>query len=73
MGLAGHRAREQRLAGSGSSGEQHAVRHPPPQAAVALGISQEVDYLGQLRLGLIDPGDVGEGDADRVRVNAPRA
>ena len=70
--LARDRAREQRLAGAGRAREQHAVGHAPAQASVALGVSQEVDDLRQLGLGLVDPGDVVEGDADRFRIDAPR-
>ena len=57
----------------GRAGEQHAVGHPAAEAPVALGVLEEVDDLGQLGLGLVDPGDVGEGDADRLRVDAPGA
>ena len=71
--LAGDRAREQRLAGPRGAREQHAVGHPAAETAVALGVLEEVDDLGQLRLGLVDPGDVGERHADRLRVDAPRA
>ena len=71
--LAGDGAREQRLAGARGAGQQHAVRHPAAEAAVAVGVLEEVDDLGQLGLGLVDPGDVGEGDADRLRVDAARA
>ena len=56
----------------GRAGEQHAVGHAPAEAAVAVGVSQEVDDLRQFGLGLVDPGDVGEGDADLFRVHAPR-
>ena len=70
--LAGDRAREQRLAGAGRARQQHAVRHPAAEAPVALRVLQEVDDLGQLGLRLVDAGDVGEGDADRLRVDAAR-
>ena len=70
--LAGHRASEQRLAGPRRARQQHAVRHPPTQTAVALGVAQEVDDLGQLGLGFVDAGDVGERDPDRRRVDPPR-
>ena len=58
--LAGDRAGEQRLAGAGRPGEQHAVRDPRAERHVLLGVAEEVDDLGQLLLGLVDPGDVGE-------------
>ncbi len=70
--LAGDRAREQRLARAGRAREQHAVGHAPAQAPVALGVAQEVDDLRQLGLGLVDPGDVLEGDPDRFRIDPPR-
>ena len=57
----------------GAPGEQHAVRHPPAEAAVAVGVLEEVDDLGQLGLGLVDPGDVGEGDADLLCGSTRRA
>ena len=37
----------------------------PAEPLVLLGVAQEVDDLGQLRLRLVDPGDVGERDRDR--------
>ena len=72
VGLARDGAREQRLAGAGRARQQHAVGHAPAEAAVALGISQEVDDLRQFRLGLVDAGHVVERDADLFRVHAPR-
>ena len=66
------RAREQRLAGARRSGQEYAVRHPPPETFVALGAAQEVDDLGQLGLGLVDPGDIVEGDADLLGIDATR-
>ena len=45
----------------------------PAQPAVARGVPQEVHDLRQLRLGLVDAGDVGEGDADLFRVGTPGA
>src|SRR5438876_439273 len=41
-GLAGHRARKQRLAGAGRAREQHAAGHAAAQAGVAVGVAQEV-------------------------------
>ena len=61
--LAGDRAREQRLAGPGRAVEQDAVRDPRAELRVALRVLQEVDDLDELVLGLVDPGDVLEGDA----------
>ena len=59
----GDRAREQRLAGPGRAAEQHAVGDAAAEPLVPLGLAQEVDDLAQLALGLVDAGDVGEGDA----------
>ena len=70
--LAGDGAREQRLAGARRAREQHAVGHAPAEAPVALGVAQEVDDLRELGLGLVDPRDVLEGDADLLRVHPPR-
>ena len=60
--LARERAREQRLASAGRAGQQHAARDPAPQPAVLVRLLEEVDDLGQLRLGLVDPSDVVEVD-----------
>ena len=60
--LPGERPGQQRLAGPGRAGQQHAARDPATQAPVLLGIFEEVDELGQLLLGLVDPGDVLEVD-----------
>ena len=71
--LAGDRAGEQRLAGPGRAVEQDAVRDPRAELRVALRVLQEVDDLDELVLGLVDPGDVVEGDALLlVRLDPPR-
>ena len=44
--------------------------HAPAEAAVAVGVAQEVDDLGQFGLGLVDAGDVVESDADLLGVHA---
>ena len=62
-------ARQQRLARPGGAREQHAVGHASSESAVARGVAQEIHDLGQLRLGLVDPGHVGERDRDRGRVD----
>src|SRR5207302_1115235 len=49
-----------------------AVWHPPAEAAVSLGTSQEVHDLREFSLRLVDAGDVVEGDADRLGVDAAR-
>ena len=46
--LARHGAREQRLAGAGRPGEQHAARDARPELRVLVGVAQEVDHLDQL-------------------------
>src|SRR5262249_14331535 len=38
------------------------LRNPSPQCHELLGVLQELDHLGQLLLGLVDPGHVREGD-----------
>ena len=56
----------------GRSEQQHAVRHPPAEPLVALRGLEEVDDLGQLGLGLVDPGDVVERDPDLLGIDAAR-
>ena len=63
MGLARDGAREQRLAGPRRPVQQDAVGDARPEFRVALRVFEEVDDLFQLLLGLVDPGDVLEGDA----------
>ena len=53
----------QRLAGAGRADEQHAARDPAAEALELLRIAQELDDLLQVFLGLVDAGDVLEGDA----------
>ena len=52
--------------------EQHAARDPAAEPAVAVGVLEEVDDLGELRLGLVDAGDVGERDALLAALDAAR-
>ena len=66
VGLAGHGAREQRLARPRRPVEQHATRDARAQALVALGVLEEVDDLDELVLGLVDAGDVVEGHPARA-------
>ena len=73
LGLPGDRAGEQRLAGAGLAGEQHAARDAAAEPAVAVGVAQEVDDLGELGLGLLDAGDVLEGHRRGRRLDAPGA
>ena len=59
-GLAGDRLAEQGLARPRRAGEEHAPGDGRAQAAQPLGVLEELDDLGQLLLGLLDAGDVGE-------------
>ena len=61
-GLAGDSLGEQRLARARRTDQQHALRHPRAEPAVLLGVLEERDHLLQLGLGLVDSGDVREGD-----------
>ena len=63
VGFAGDRARDQRLAGARRADQQHAARNASAQALEFSGIAQEFDDLLQILLGLVDAGDVLEGDA----------
>ena len=63
VGLAGDGARDQRLAGAGRADEQHAARNAPAEPLELLRIAQELDDLLEVLLGLVDAGDVLEGDA----------
>jgi hypothetical protein len=65
--LAGDRAGEQGLAGTRGAGQQHPVGDAATKASVLLGVTQEVDHLAQLGLGLLDAGHIGEGDAVTAR------
>ena len=71
VSLAGDRARQQCLPGPRSTEQQHPVGHPPAKPCVAVGALQKVDYLRKLGLGLIDPRDVVERDADTLRIGTP--
>ena len=69
-GLAGDRAREQRLAGAGRPEEQHALRDPGAERLELLGVLEELLDLLQLLDRLVDAGDVAEGD---LRASRPTA
>ena len=56
-----HRPCQQRLPGSGSPDEQNAFGKPASQTLETLWILEELDYLLQLRLGLVRPGHFREG------------
>ena len=65
-GLAGHRAGEQRLAGAGRAVEQDALGDAGAERLEFLRVLEELLDLVQLLHGLVDPGDVAEGDFRRV-------
>ena len=67
-GLAGHRAGQQRLAGSGRAVEQHALGDLGAQRLVAGRVLQEVLDLVELFDRLVDAGDVGERGLGHVLV-----
>ena len=60
-GLAGERARHQRLAGAGRAYQQDTVRRFGAESPVLLGATKKLDQLGDLALGVILTSDVGEG------------
>ncbi len=61
--LAGDRAREQRLSRSGRPHQQHALGDFRADVHELLGVLQKIDDFLELLLGLVNPGDVGEGHA----------
>ena len=58
--FSGHRAGEQRLAGSRRAGQQDAAGTFPPRRGELVRVPQEVHHLGQLLGGLVDAGDIGK-------------
>ena len=66
VGLACDRLGQQRFAAPGRAGEKHASRDAPAELGEPLGIFEELDDLVHLVLGLIDAGDVIEGDAGHL-------
>ena len=58
----GDGAREQSLAGSGRTDQQHALRNAAAEFLKLLRIAQELDQLLHFVLRLLDAGDVAEGD-----------
>ncbi len=64
--LAGDGARQQGLAGTGRAHHQHAARNLAAELLELARVAQELDHLGDLLLGLLHAGDVGEGDLDLV-------
>ena len=63
VGLAGHGARDQRLAGARRADQQAAARDAPAEPLELLRIAQEFDDLLQIGLGLVDARHVLERDA----------
>src|SRR2546426_9122696 len=64
--LARHGFGEERLARPGRPDEQRTLRQPATQTPELLRVLEEIDDLLELLLGLVAPGDVGEGDLRRV-------
>ena len=64
---------EQRLAGARRADQQHAARDARAERGELLGVLQELDDLGQLLLGLLHAGHVGEGDGRLVAHEHARA
>ena len=62
VGLAGDGAGQEGLTGARRADQQHALGNLAAQALELLRIAQELDDLLQLQLGLVDAGDVVEGD-----------
>ena len=60
--LAGNGLGQQRLAGAGRADEKHALGHPRAQAAVMLGVLQELDDLFKFLLGLVHARHIVETD-----------
>ena len=66
LGLAGNCLGEQGLAGTRRTDHQHAAGNLAAQALELARVTQELDQLGDLLLGLLDAGHIGEGDLDLV-------
>ncbi len=60
LGLAGHGASQEGLAGAGGAHHQDASRRRGTGSLIALRLAQEVDHLGDLPLGALVTGDIGE-------------
>src|SRR3546814_18139458 len=61
--LARNRARKQGLAGAGAADQQRALGYLPTQLGEAVRVLEEFDDFLQLLARLVDPGDIGKGDA----------
>jgi hypothetical protein len=64
-GLVGHRLGQQRLAGSRRPVQQDSLRHLRAQGAEAHGVTQVLDDLLELLLGLLGTGDLAPADRRR--------
>src|SRR5438552_3073400 len=73
ISFARDRSRQQRLARTRRSDQQHALRHSPAQLLELLRILQELDNLLQLFLGLVRACDILEGGLLLLRGKQPRA
>ena len=71
--LAGDGAREQGLAGAGRADQQHALGDAAADLLELLRVLEELDDLLELLLGLVDAGDVVEGDPALLLGQQPRA
>src|SRR2546422_9130645 len=66
VGLARHRARQERLSRTRRTDEEDALRDTTAEALVLLRILEEVDDLDQLGLRLVDARHVGRSEERRV-------
>jgi hypothetical protein len=73
LGLAGDGLGEQRLTGTGRADQQHAARDLAAELLELAGVAQEFHEFDHFLLGLLDAGDVGEGDLDLVLAEHARA
>ena len=72
LGFAGDGACQERLAGAGGTHHERAARDAAAQALELAGVAQELDELLHVFLGLVHPGDVGEGGLDLIFGEQPR-
>src|SRR5262249_1309989 len=63
VGFTRARTRDQRLAGAGRADQEHAARNAAAEALEFARVTQELDDLLQVLLGLVDAGDVLERHA----------
>ena len=72
-GLAGHGPRQQRLAGSGRSDQQHTTWNACADRQILGWVAQEVDYLREISLRFIGAGHIGKRHLRLILRVAPRA